>query len=220
VRQARDEGEFAMNHSINKLSRICSRAAFSLVLVAAYACGGVDVEDLRKHASQWTQENIDSYTFIWFEGCFCDVQDVGGYRVRVRNGVAQEAIGVQTGIPFRTRELTIDNIYARAIAIAETDPDEFKITYDAKHRFPTSIHVDQDSGAEDDELSLEVRCFSRDVDDAVCPVNTLSLAECEEKTGTATLVDPDAPETACESISSQAIGRIEGDVRVCCSNGS
>jgi hypothetical protein len=206
-----------MEHGVKNQGRICSRAAFALTLVACSACG-VDVEDVREHAAQWKQQDIDNYVFVLFESCdYCDVFDPSGFRVTVRDGIAQEARGVRTGIPSQARAVTIENLYERAIKIAESDPDEFKITYDIDRKFPKSIYVDTESEAQDDENTLEVRCFSQELDDG-CPVKSLSLAECqEENNGTATPVNVDDPGLTCGGLPPGAIGRIEGDERVCCS---
>jgi hypothetical protein len=205
-----------MELRVKNHSRIYIRGALAFTLVALNACGGVDVQDVRAHAAQWKQQNIDSYAFVWFEGCDCGPFDPRGFRVTVRDGVAQEARGVRTGIPFKDQAVTIDALYERAIKIAEGDPDEFEITYDMVRKFPTSIRVDSDRSAQDDGLTLEVRCFSQNVDGG-CPVNSLTLAECQdEKGGTATPVDQADPEITCEGLLPGAIGRIEGDERVCC----
>jgi hypothetical protein len=206
-----------MEHGEKYHNRSCVRGALALTLLAFGACGGVDVEDVRAHAAEWKQQKIDSYVFVWFEGCDCDVNDLSGYRVTVREGIAQEARGVGTGIPFEDRAMTIDELYERAIEIAETGPDEFKITYDKDHKFPKLIDVDGDSGAQDDGLTLEIRCFSQDLDDG-CPVKSLTLEECEDdEGGAATPVNLDDPQLTCGGLLPGAIGLIEGDERVCCS---
>jgi hypothetical protein len=191
-----------------------SRLAF-LISVAAIGCGGVDVDDIRQHQQSWREADIQDYAFVTHVGCFCDLTDFDGIRHEVRNGHVVSAVGVATGLPFSEEARTIDDIFEEAISSAREDPDVFRIRYDETHDFIRALEVDSDSDAEDDGFTIEVRCFSTDVDNG-CPVTTLSEAECAEADGTPREVAEPDPWLTCEPAYPGPIGRISSSDRVCC----
>jgi hypothetical protein len=200
------------------MERVMASRITLLISLAAIGCGAVDVEDVIRHQRSWREADIQDYVFVSYVGCFCDITDIDGIRHEVRNGVAIAAVGVGTGLPFDEEARSIDDIFDEAIGSAREDPDEFRITYDETHDFIRTLEVDPNSGAEDDGFTLEVRCFSTDVDGG-CPITTLSEAECVAAGGTATEVAEQDPWQTCESEYPGPIGRISSSDRVCCTDG-
>ncbi len=134
----------------------------TLILLGANGCGilGPDEsDDLEEAWERWGAAGILDYDFTLQRGCFC--ADFGPKRVKVRRGVVESILDLDTGDPFvdsRNAYPAIPGLFD-FLADAIDEADEITIDYDRALGFPISVTIDFIKDAIDDELSLTVSEF-------------------------------------------------------------
>jgi hypothetical protein len=190
----------------------------ALLFLSGLGCSSVDVDDIERHQQSWREAGIHDYAFVSHLVCFCTPTDRDGIRTEVRNDIAVAALGVSTGLPFPDQAQTIDDIFEQALDSARSDPYEFEIAYNSTHGFVRTLQVDDARNTADDEFSIDVTCFSKDVDDG-CPVVALSEAACAAAGGTPRKVAEPDPWQTCDSTDQDPLGRISDSDLICCPGG-
>lgn len=141
------------------LRRRCAIGAVAvLVGTVGVACDGSAVTDAAKSATtvahaRWTSAAPRHYRMTWFEKA-----SVGTTRVdiEVRDGHAVEVHAQADDLKrMPVGDLTVDNVFAD-IERAQENADMVTATYDPALGYPTSVRIDVDKGAIDDEYEFGI----------------------------------------------------------------
>jgi hypothetical protein len=140
------------------------RAATRLALVLMLAsCGLLDPDGgserarLAEARGQWALRSIDSYDFVLQRSCFCG----GGTqpaRVAVRDGVRTSVVFVEDGsaVPaqFAGLYLTVPELFDFIEDAIDRGAHSIQVRYHGTLGYPTSIQVDYDASAIDEEMAF------------------------------------------------------------------
>lgn len=119
-------------------------------------------DELRQASTRWTGQGPASYQMVMVRLCFCGF--VGEVRVTVEDGVRTSAIVVETGEPLdpRLEEVffTIPELFEFLAEGLDSDPHEFRATYDATYGFPADVFIDYRQNVADEEMGYRITEFA------------------------------------------------------------
>jgi hypothetical protein len=109
--------------------------------------------------NRWDARGSTDYTFVFRQRCECLVTEP--VLVTVRNDDVVDVVALPgTTPPIGPLDpaafLTIDEMFVRLRAIAETDPARFDVWFDDELGYPTHAIVDPSTRIADDEFEWEV----------------------------------------------------------------
>ena len=111
--------------------------------------------DVKTQWTLWSNWNINNYQFTFTQSCFC--WGLQPYRVTVKNDVATEVVGIDTGeslspevesYQFRTLDDQFQSLYDAEINGAYA----IYATYDPVFGFPLTTYIDQNPMMADEEM--------------------------------------------------------------------
>jgi Family of unknown function (DUF6174) len=197
----------------------------ALLLAPVLGCAGDDdedsdnvarsLDDIRAEQRSWKKRELENYTFVWVERCFCPIiEPVGGVRVEVHDGEVVSAIGQQSGIPHPGIDRDIDYFYEKAIAGLQSlqHVDALTLRFDRQNHVLAEFVLDATRDGSDDEYSLAVTCF--DLEPDACPIVRLTEAECTAQMAMVVAIDEDKRERICRG--GISIGQVDPGKTVCC----
>lgn len=135
----------------------------SFVVLAG--CGILDPDDRRDDLAdarrRWDSLNIVSYEYVLQRSCFCPIETVRPYRVRVLNGAVVDARDVETGAapPAGLPILTIPELFAVIEDALDQSAYSLEVDYDAQRGYPVRIAIDYDRQTADEELGFRASEF-------------------------------------------------------------
>jgi hypothetical protein len=154
-----------------------------MTLVSLVAACRTQADDIREQRALWRDSHVRDYVLAVSTACYCD-SDPTGSRVTVQNGIATAVVKLN-GLPSIHAQ-TMDDLFDIALDIAESPHgDAATLHYDPREHVITLISTEGDPGTVDDELTIEVKCFSKDVT-LGCPALTKSSAGCAAAGGRVT----------------------------------
>jgi hypothetical protein len=141
------------------------RRSFRL-LVLAFAAGCARspfeqrADDLSAARMRWRTAAISSYDFDLEKSCFCIQEALGPVTISVRNGQFAGIFSTDGGTAVDTmlfqEFLTMDRVFETTQRLLDSRPASFTASYDAALGFPTTVAVDPNAQAVDDELTYQV----------------------------------------------------------------
>jgi len=128
-----------------------------LPLSLLLACGPLStLEDQR---AIWDSQGLDDYSYVLRRGCFCPEEYTSPVQITVIGDAVSSAVYAEdsalAGEPVVDdyETMTIDDLFDFT-ASAITEADKIEIEYDATYGYPSSIQIDYQLMAADDELSV------------------------------------------------------------------
>lgn len=146
------------------VSLLASLASLASIAGCSLSDGAPPPEDdLEAHREMFARVNRTSYAFTWKRGCFCTEESTFPIRIKVAGQSIVSAVYVDGGQPVsdlvRDSLETIDGVFDMIEDSLDQRVDELTVTYDPTHDYPTSVFIDRERNATDDELSLELSAF-------------------------------------------------------------
>jgi hypothetical protein len=143
--------------------RLDMRTSFAcVVMLASAGCASSDEQELAAARAGWTDHHQQHYVFTWHRTCFCE--DTRPAAIEVLNGAIVNATYADDHTvvvdPIRRTLPTIDGVFDTVQDAIESDPDRLRIEYDPTWGFPSSVFVDYDQHAQDEELSFQLSEFA------------------------------------------------------------
>jgi len=121
-----------------------------------------EINSLVEARAAWVRSGATNYDFVISRQCFCMLEYVGPFTVRVRNGVSTvtyssdgSAVGAEA-----LRQLPVNAEGLFAFVEERQEQASFRVTYDQPTGLPLSVWSDPIPEAADDELGIEVRDFT------------------------------------------------------------
>lgn len=143
------------------------RIAYLVFLLAtgtASACGLLDPDhgtkgELEDHIDEWVAKGPASYEYVQTQLCFCHPDYTKPYRIRVQAGKVVDARDAETGAPAPEQYVarTVPELFAVIQDALDRDADRLDVAYDPELGYPTSIVIDYERQAADEELTLEAK---------------------------------------------------------------
>jgi hypothetical protein len=133
---------------------------------ALFSCVSEDLSEFEIAKNKWESANINSYKIKERISCFCvgilqwELEVVNGEKTNVVYDEPAYDIG-ETYEDVLAKAKTIDDIFDFIESIDKSKVAIFNVEYDEEYGFPTSISIDQDSNAADDEVSYQYYDFTK-----------------------------------------------------------
>ena len=148
-----------------KVSRWSLLVGIGAVLVGcSNGVGPGDLFDLERAMDDWEDAAIQSYSYEVATACFCPPITTQPHRVSVIDGVVISAEAVADGTPvdpaFLSSFRTVEQLFQQIQDVIDLEPDFFEATYDSDLGYPTSINVDIEMNAADEEFFTTITNFS------------------------------------------------------------
>ena len=144
-----------------------SRFSLVLVLLVLAACGdgylvGTRFDaTLRWARARWANAHVDSYAITVHRLCFCTL--VEPVRVTVRDGVVVSRVIVATGAALPAQLVPyypdVPGLFA-VIDQARASADDLETQFDENYGFPSTIDIDWNENAVDDEVTYRMEGFA------------------------------------------------------------
>jgi uncharacterized protein DUF6174 len=138
-------------------SRWLSLAAAIVLAIAAFViirASSDTAHELARNHTRWGAAGVADYTWTVKAWCFCPADEVtasvrGGIAVDVR---AHGRVVAPDSEQLRVLPVTVEDFFGKLDALLAEDPDILNIEYDAELGYPTSVRVDYEKDAIDEEL--------------------------------------------------------------------
>jgi hypothetical protein len=140
-------------------STACVVAAFVATVGLASGCHHVDdsaTTAMTTAHARWTAAAPDHYRMTWYE-----MGQVGTTRIdlEIRDGRAVSVTALSDDLKrMPVGDLDVETVFAR-LERAQRSADQVTSTYDATLGYPTSVRVDVDESAIDDEYEFGIESF-------------------------------------------------------------
>ncbi len=142
----------------------------TLLFVALAACSvlgdaqqGRMRDELKQSQQRWAAQHVANYRYSLQTRCFCPPEITQPVVIEVRNGVATSVIGTTVGGRVNTEHFSRYNTIEKLFAVIQDAIDKhaavIAVNYDATFGYPTSINIDFDTRAIDDEISFTTDSF-------------------------------------------------------------
>jgi hypothetical protein len=121
-----------------------------------------EIDSLAEARAAWVRSGAADYDFVISRQCFCMLEYVGPFTVRVRNGVSTVTYSSNGSAvdSEALRQLPVNAEGLFAFVEERQEQASFRVTYDQATGLPLSVWSDPIPEAADDELSIEVRDFT------------------------------------------------------------
>jgi hypothetical protein len=136
--------------------------ALLFAAAAAPACGLLDPDsgtqgELEDQMDKWAAQGPASYEYVQTQLCFCHPDYTQPYRIRVQAGKVVDARNAATGAPTpaQYKARTVPELFAVIEDALDREADQIDVAYDPDLGYPTSIVIDYERQAADEELTLE-----------------------------------------------------------------
>ena len=137
------------------------RFLLPLALGGCFPTGLADERaELRANHERWRAQGIASYSYVVQQSCFCPSSVTEPLRVTVRQGevvAVAEAATLAPRAVDRSRALTVEDLFARVEDALDRGAAGLSVTYHPERGYPTSISIDYDERAIDEEISFAAR---------------------------------------------------------------
>lgn len=140
------------------------RAAVLCLLVAlsaTSACGLLDAShgverEADDHFDTWRAKGPKAYAYRLAQLCFCAPDFTATYRVEVASGQVVGIRNAETGAPPPTdyHARTVPELFAVIYDAVDRDADRIEVEYDPTLGYPTTIFIDYEEQAADEELRI------------------------------------------------------------------
>ena len=113
--------------------------------------------DLARNRQRWATAQLHDYEFDYRLLCFCAPDATEAVHVVVRADVIVSVVRKRDGLPAATvygGGPRVDELFAAVQRAIDQHPARLDVTYDATYGYPTSIIVDVELMAVDDESSI------------------------------------------------------------------
>ncbi len=114
--------------------------------------------ELDANRGLWSDENITEYTYTLQISCFCPPEITQPVVVRVSQDSILSVVSVASGEPVEGSLVgnfyTVEDLFDVVQDAIDGEAHELSVTYDADLHYPTSIVIDYDERAIDEELAL------------------------------------------------------------------
>ncbi len=114
--------------------------------------------ELDSHRDLWNDENITEYTYTLQITCFCPPEITQPVVVRVSQDSILSVVNAANGEPVDGSLLgnfyTVDDLFDVVQDAIDGEAQQLSVTYDADLHYPSSIVIDYDERAIDEELGL------------------------------------------------------------------
>jgi hypothetical protein len=121
--------------------------------------GGPAGAEIAAHQRQWQQQGVGSY--VWQVSFLCECGISGQATITVVDGMVTEATNPAGPLPIddvASFPLTVDGLFTEALRTL-ADGGSVDVTWGGPSGLPTSMFLDRDLQAIDDELSVSVDTF-------------------------------------------------------------
>ena len=121
-----------------------------------------EINSLVEARAAWVRSGAANYDFVISRQCFCMLEYVGPFTVRVRNGVSTVTYSSNGSAvdSEALRQLPVNAEGLFAFVEERQEQASFRVTYDQATGLPLSVWSDPIPEAADDELGIEVRDFT------------------------------------------------------------
>lgn len=143
--------------------------ACSALLIQLSGCGDSDRResnvsdaDIASQEKDWLEQQVNDYTLVYREQCFCP--DSGEITVVVRDGKLDRATRSDpvtgNGQATVSNPQTINALFD-LVRRAQREADELKVRFDSSLGYPDSISIDWTRDAVDEEYGISVSRLTR-----------------------------------------------------------
>lgn len=147
-------------------SLIASAAVAFVACFSGTACGVLEPEGERGNLDEarrrWTAQGFTSYEYRLTQLCFCPVEVVRPYIVRVHDGTVVDVRDAETGAaaPSFYRARTVPELFEVIDDALDRNADSLVVEYHAQFGYPTRITIDYDRQTADEELGLRAEALA------------------------------------------------------------
>ena len=133
---------------------------------ALFSCVSEDLSEFEIAKNKWQSANINSYKIKERISCFCigilqwELEVVKGEKIKVTYDEPEYSTG-ETYEDVLAKAKTIDDVFDFIESIDKNSVAYFNVEYNEEYGFPTSISIDQDSNAADDEVFYQYYDFAQ-----------------------------------------------------------
>ena len=133
---------------------------------ALFSCVSEDLSEFEIAKNKWQSANINSYKIKERISCFCigilqwELEVVKGEKIKVTYDEPEYSTG-ETYEDVLAKAKTIDDVFDFIESIDKSSVAYFNVEYNEEYGFPTSISIDQDSNAADDEVFYQYYDFAQ-----------------------------------------------------------
>ena len=148
--------------AITLLSLTLAACASPLASVTPSATPVGEIDALEEARAAWASSGINNYDFTITRQCFCVVEYVGPFTVRVRSGVSTVTYSSDGSAvdPDVLKQLPVSAEELFRFAEERQDQASFRVEFDQATGLPLSVWSDPIPEAADDELGVLVSGFT------------------------------------------------------------
>lgn len=143
----------------------------ALALIVLSSCGGggggesAQLQEMKASRARWEALGLTNYEYTIRRSCFCPVENIGPFRVTVRNGVStvttRAAKTRHGGHSDPNHDISsVDVLFQTIESALSTNTAHTTVTYDPERGIPTSIAIDPIPTAVDDEFGYTLTEFA------------------------------------------------------------
>lgn len=123
-------------------------------------------EALADARARWRSQGPDDYRFEFRKLCFCHPSAVRLVKVTVQDGAVTDVEVLeevpnheqyQYPTPTPEQYYTVEGLFAKLEQAIDRDAHEIRVTYHPALGYPTSVFIDYDENAADEEFGWEAR---------------------------------------------------------------
>lgn len=126
-----------------------------LLLVAGCSSFGREPGALAEARARWAASGTADYTMTQERMCFCPTEYRGPFVVTVRDGAVVAVTLDGASLPT-DRALSVEALFDLVAAAYDRRADDVQVSYHPTLGYPTSIQIDYERQAADEELGLTV----------------------------------------------------------------